>query len=383
MRNRRLLVSVFDSQEAREALIGGARIIDCEDPRTSLGNISPIQIIKIADTVLSYKTNERIQISTNIGEEQLLFDKGENGLAIQKFSKEIAGKAAQAALGVAASMGTTIHASNIIKVGIDAMNIEIIEEVLTEIVQTIHRSDIYNHSQIVPVFFIRDVELWNERKNNSKIIKQLLDLREFYYDKDGNIDLRDYYTTAQLTKMMPQYAKTTHVFLNEVYPYSNYGFATKTKDMLKQIIDLCANVGVDGLMLDTSIQHKIIRVGLLKHPDNSEDRGIDGTEVAREGILTLDEVRFFCEYCHWAGIEAYLAGSIQNYQAKDLWRIEELDSIAVRGSASKVLSDPSSTKVTGEAPRHEQRISRDLVAKLVPPEQQKIMELDYEEGSSN
>ncbi|GJM74491.1 hypothetical protein HMSSN036_67070 [Paenibacillus macerans] len=210
--NRRLLVSVFNSQEAREALIGGARIIDCEDPRTSLGNISPMKIMRISETILGYKRNERIQISTNIGEEQLLFDRATNGIAIQKFSHEVAGKAAQAALGVAASMGTLVHPINIIKVGVDAMDIELIEEVLEEIVMTIRRCDFYNHSHIVPVFFIRDTHAWNNRKNNDQVIRELLDLREFYFDPEGNIDLSNYYSEAKLARILPVDVKTTRVF---------------------------------------------------------------------------------------------------------------------------------------------------------------------------
>ena len=54
-RNRKLLVSVFDAQEAREAVVGGARIVDSEDPRSALGNIKPIQIQKIARAVLDHK----------------------------------------------------------------------------------------------------------------------------------------------------------------------------------------------------------------------------------------------------------------------------------------------------------------------------------------
>ncbi|MGY3839501.1 (5-formylfuran-3-yl)methyl phosphate synthase [Bacillus atrophaeus] len=366
-RNRRLLVSVFDPQEAREALIGGARIVDCEDPRTSLGNISPFKIMRISDSVLNYKKDLQVQLSTNIGEEQLLFDKGANGVAIQKFTNEIAGKAAQAALGVACAMGKNIHPVNIIKIGIDAMSIDLIEEVLLEVVQTIRRS-IFSYSQIVPVFFIRDINFWDERKTSERVIKELIALREFYLDSKGAINLADFYTDAELARILPSDAKDTYVSLNEVYPYSNFGFSNTPKEMLKQLIDLCAKVGVDGLMLDTSIQHKIIRVGLLKHFKNSEDKGLGGNEFPREGILTLDEVNFFCEYCHWKGIESYLAGSIQDYQAEVLWKIDELDSIAVRGSASTAISDPSSTQKVGDS-RHERRIKRELVNKLVPPEQ--------------
>ena len=43
--NRKLLVSVFNAQEAREAILGGGRIIDSEDPKSALGNISPRHIL--------------------------------------------------------------------------------------------------------------------------------------------------------------------------------------------------------------------------------------------------------------------------------------------------------------------------------------------------
>ncbi|GJM74490.1 hypothetical protein HMSSN036_67060 [Paenibacillus macerans] len=140
------------------------------------------------------------------------------------------------------------------------------------------------------------------------------------------------------------------------------------KEMLKQIVDICSKVGVDGLMLDTSIQHKIIRVGLLKHPKNIEDKGEDGSQLPREGILSIEEIKFFCEYCHWAGLESFLAGSIQEYHANELWNINELDSIAVRGSASRVVTDPLGIQTNNDT-RHERRISRELVSRLIPPEQ--------------
>jgi uncharacterized protein (UPF0264 family) len=369
IQNRRLLISVFDPQEAYEALSAGARIIDCEDPRTSLGNISPRQIMRIAEAVLRYKTDVRVQMSTNIGEDQLLFDRGANGVAMQKFSNEIAGKAAQAALGVAASMGTVVYPANIIKIGIDAMDIELIEEVLREVVLTIHRSDYYHHSQIVPVFFIRDVGAWNRRKDNADVIKRLLDLREFYFDDNGDIDLSDFYTDAQIARLLPYGAKTTYISLNQVHSYSNFGFENDTRAMLKQLVDLCAQVGVDGVMLDTPIQHKIIRVGMLKHPRNAQDRGTDGTRLPRDGILTMEEARLFCQYCHWMGIEAYLAGSIQDYHAEELWEIDELDSIAVRESASAVVRNPFNLQAGGDT-RHERRIKREFVAKFIPPEQE-------------
>src|SRR5205814_4883260 len=115
--NQRLLISVFDAQEAREAILGGARVIDCEDPSGALGDISPRRVMTIADGVIGYRRDLELQISTNIGENQMLF-KDDNGRAVARFPDEIAGKAAQAGLGVAAAMGTEIHPVNIVKVGL-------------------------------------------------------------------------------------------------------------------------------------------------------------------------------------------------------------------------------------------------------------------------
>src|SRR6266849_5287214 len=129
--NRKLLCSVFTAQEAREAVLGGARIIDSEDPKSALGNIKPRHIMAVSDAVLNAKRNLEVQLSTNIGEDQLLFRRSETGAAIEKSPYEIAGKAAQAAIGVACSMGTRAHPANLVKVGVDGMEVEKLEEVLT------------------------------------------------------------------------------------------------------------------------------------------------------------------------------------------------------------------------------------------------------------
>src|SRR4051794_39073877 len=113
--NRKLLVSVFNPQEAREAILGGGRIIDSEDPKSALGNISPRNIMDISDAALDFHRDLDVQLSTNIGEDQLLFRRSQTGQAIEKSRYEIAGKAAQAALGVALSMGTRVHPVSYVK----------------------------------------------------------------------------------------------------------------------------------------------------------------------------------------------------------------------------------------------------------------------------
>ena len=135
--NRKLLVSVYNAQEAREAVLGGARIIDSEDPKSALGNISPRRIMDVSDAVLDFNRDLDVQLSTNIGEDQLLFRRSQSGQAIEKSRDEIAGKAAQAALGVCLSMGTRVNPVNIVKVGVDGMEVDRIGQVMTEVVSTL------------------------------------------------------------------------------------------------------------------------------------------------------------------------------------------------------------------------------------------------------
>jgi len=63
----------------------------------------------LADAMMGYKRDLEVQVSTNIGENQLLFKREDKGRAAQRFDDEIAVKSSQAALGVAAAMGTDAH----------------------------------------------------------------------------------------------------------------------------------------------------------------------------------------------------------------------------------------------------------------------------------
>jgi uncharacterized protein (UPF0264 family) len=63
---QRLLVSIRGKIEALEAVAGGAHIVDVEYPATALGTPYPLNIKAVREAVPA-----RIEISTNIGEEQL------------------------------------------------------------------------------------------------------------------------------------------------------------------------------------------------------------------------------------------------------------------------------------------------------------------------
>jgi uncharacterized protein (UPF0264 family) len=413
-RNRKLLVSVFGPQEAREAVLGGARIVDSEDPRSALGNIKPQRIMDVSDAVLAAKRDLDIQLSTNIGEDQLLYRRSENGQAIQKSPYEIAGKASQAALGVANAMGVRVHPSNIVKVGVDGMNVELVSEVLTEVALTLKRTKEFSHCQVMGVLFAQDMDLWNKRKTNEYVRKNLIELREFHpasedtpnafdltadggkwvintvRDQAGKIlfnpgDTVDLYALHE-KGVLPDDAHTPWVALNELFPHSTYyPTAAKgprtNKEVIKLMVDAAAGAGATSMMLDTQIQTKVANICLIdtgSSPEfvdlNQYDVGTGG--LPTKGILTLDELRFFVEYAHFLGIEANLAGSLQSFQAQQVWvLIPQLDQVSTRGGSSAVQLDPYTGKPAGEDTRQQRIIKRRLVAGLVAPEQGGVLNI--------
>lgn len=351
--NRKLLVSVFDPQETREAIAGGGRIIDSEDPRSALGNIKPNQIMNISNAALQNKRDLEVQLSTNIGEDQLLFDRSENGEAIPKSAYEIAGKAAQAALGVACAMGTRVHESAIIKIGVDGMKVDLLKEVIAEIVTTLKRTEQYQHNQVMSVLFAQDLLLWQQRKDDERVRQVLMDLGEYYMHK-GEVTLNT---------LFPHHEYFSEISENET---------RTTKDVIKTMVDATADSGADSIMLDTRIQTKVARVSLVKTGDgelvdiNQFDMK-DG--LARDGILKLDELKFFVEYCHYRNIEANVAGSIQSYQAQQLWlEIPKLDQISTRGAASATVRNPAVKNDQTPDTRQHRIIKSALVRGLAAPE---------------
>lgn len=401
--NRKLLVSVFNAQEAREAVLGGARIVDSEDPRSALGNIKPRHIMAISDAVLDFKRDYEVQLSTNIGEDQLLFRRAETGEAIEKSPYEIAGKAAQAAIGVSASMGTRVHDCNIVKVGLDGMPIAKLKEVLTEVVLTLDRTECYCHAQVMSVLFVQDIALWDERRRNDPVRRVLVELREFHrastetalgFDltKDGYAvnTLRDQNGVVLFTDqsqvslaslirkgVLPPGSEHAIVEVNDLFPHATFypgmvqGPRT-TQAVIQAMVDATADCGAHGIMLDTSILMKVSNVCLV---DTRNSTMVDFNPfyssggLQRCGILPLTDIRFFVDYCHYRGVSANVAGSLDSYQAQMLWAlIPELDQLSTRGSASAVAVDPVNPDKQGVDSRQHRIIRRSLVRGLAPPE---------------
>lgn len=397
--NRKLLVSVFDAQETREAIIGGGRIIDSEDPSSALGNIKPRQIMAISDAALDYKRGFDVMLSTNIGEDQLLFDRSEDGRAIPKSPYEMAGKAAQAAIGVSCAMGTKVHETSFVKVGLDGMELSLFKDVLEEVVLTMKNTVEFNNTRVMSVLFVQDMDLWEERRKDPRTIETLLAIREYHAQDDGDVDLLDFKeyfrekekleveNLADLKKhgLLPADATNSKVVLNTLFAHSDFGLDPEggrrtSKSVIKAMVDATADAGAHAIMLDTRIQTKASRISLLdlskeRNPDEEDlfdfsqyDDG-GGSKLPRKGILSLDEVRFFVDYCHSRGIEANLAGSLQSYHAQQIWYlVPEADQISTRGGSSGVRRTLTDGEDDGADTRVARVTKRSLVRGLVAPE---------------
>ncbi len=409
--NRKLLVSVFDAQEAREAVLGGARIVDSEDPKSALGNIKPRQIMTVSDAVLDFKRDLEVQLSTNIGEDQLLFRRSPDGQAIEKSPYEIAGKASQAAIGVACSMGTRVHPCNLVKVGVDGMEIEKLVEVLSEVVLTLHRTEQFSHCQVMSVLFAQNLAYWNDRKKLDAVRRVLVELGEFYPAPEGGEDGFDLmgYAVGTLKNadgqvlfadrgqvslgalihngVLPVGSNNSLIRVNPLFDHKQFfprlaiGESTN-RAVIKAMVDATADAGANAIMLDTSILTKVCNVCLVDTSgsdmvDINRFRQVSGMQ--QKGILKLDDLQFFVDYCHFRGVAANIAGSVESYQVQQLWvMIPELDQASTRGAASGVSIDPSDPANVGENTRQHRVIKRTLVRGIAPPEHGGVLNLPAE-----
>ncbi|PYC73021.1 hypothetical protein C7C46_25275 [Streptomyces tateyamensis] len=369
--DRRLLVSVFDPQEAREAVLGGARIIDSEDPRSALGTIKPQRIMDIGDAVLRTRRQLPVQLSTNIGEDQLLFRRADNGLAMAKSAYEQVSKAAQAALGVAVAMGTGVHPCGILKVGLDGMAVDELAEVLGEIVTTLRRSDQVSRTRVMSVLFAQDLDLWDARKALPQVRRVLVGLGEYQPctpDAPGAFDLGEFRTDEA----------GTFAAVNEPLPHQDCGLTRDRRtdrEAILGMVEASAAAGADAVMVGTSVQMKAARIGLISTADSPELVDLnrcdtDSEGLPRAGILSLDEIRFFVEVCHSYGMQANLAGSVQSHQAQQIWRlVPQLDQLSARGGVSALARDPFGATGSGEGARRGRTVRSSLVGGILPPEQ--------------
>ena len=62
---------------------------------------------------------------------------------------QMAGTAAQAAIGGGTSMGNRVHPVNLVKVGVDGMEVDEIGEVFTEVVVKLHITEHLSHCEVM------------------------------------------------------------------------------------------------------------------------------------------------------------------------------------------------------------------------------------------
>ncbi len=122
---QRLLVSVRGKNEAIEAIMGGAKIVDAENPTSALGKVYPLNIAQIKRAAMGH---QGISVSTNIGEKQL--------------NRRTA---CQSALGVATA------GADIIKVGMALLGEDRVELMTERVTRTV--KSWYPKKAVVPAFF--------------------------------------------------------------------------------------------------------------------------------------------------------------------------------------------------------------------------------------
>ena len=176
------------------------------------------------------------------------------------------------------------------------------------------------------------------------------------------------------------YTRTNELFEHRKYfPQIASGSQRTTKAVIKAMVDVTAESGANTIMIHTSILTKVINACLI---DTRSDGMVDiNSHVVRDGtvqqgILSLDDLQFFVDYCHYRGVAANVAGSIESYQAQQLWvLLPELDQAfnAKRGfrSGSRPLQRRSGRRGYPTAPRYQ----RNLVRGLAPPEHGGVLNL--------
>ena len=122
---QRLLVSVQGKNEALEAIEGGAKIVDAENPDSALGKVYPLNIASIKGVAVRHRG---VAVSTNIGEKQL--------------NRRTA---CQSALGVATA------GADIVKVGMASLDEGRVKLLTDRVTRTVKYW--YPRKRIVPAFF--------------------------------------------------------------------------------------------------------------------------------------------------------------------------------------------------------------------------------------
>ncbi len=364
MNKPELLVSVFFSDEVRAAILGGADIIDCEDPRTDVGMYMPGDITDIVDAVRQAEDPRRIRTSVNIGASLQLYVTGSGGRALARSDREVQSRAAQEALGFAAALDLGDIRSNIIKFGVDGIHIDHVPPLVKAVKDVIRNSSRFHHYQVIGSFLPIDLDLWAQRKGNKFVVQQLVRQGVIYFDKDGTLDLNSFFSDQEVKEILSGQSGQTKFNLIEPYSPAELGLGGLDLDGRTKIyVEKIHEGGADGVMIDTPVQAKAARICLLEVPENKTNLG--GTDLPLQGLYTQPRLQKFVDYCEFFRMEAWTAGSVQPYHAKVLGTMPNLDVVLCRGAVSSPPFNPFDPNAIPKKDRPSQRVDTKKVQAMV------------------
>ena len=334
---RKLLVSLFNPEEVRAAVAGGADIIDCEDATAKVGMFKPRTIGDIAFAVSQNDPRRRLRISANIGFDLRLYQNGPSGRAVARSLEEVQAKAAQEALGIAAAMDTGEGRPNIVKCGIDGLPRDWITPVVEAVKSALSQSSRFRNHQVICGILETHRPAWEARRGDATVIKNLIAVGQFHFDPEGTIDIRDHLTPEQAEALMRGVTDNPRATLVEPYDPERLDLPADARERLRMMVDLIRAGGADGVMIDTPVPAKMANISLVRladNPDDPERLADTGTKI---GVFDVSMLRWFSEYCAYRFMETWLAGSINAEHAAALSKIEHVDVVLNRGSSSEAL----------------------------------------------
>jgi hypothetical protein len=287
MGTRKLLVSVFNAEEVRAAIEGGADVIDCEDPRADVGMFEPRVVTDIAYAVRQNAGLRVVPTSANIGFALQLFERAGTGQAAPRSDIEVHAKAAQEALGLAAAMDVGDGRPNIVKFGVDGLPRDRIGPLVKSVKDALRNSHRYQNHRVIGSFLEIDRAEWARRKADKTVIKGVLDVGLFYFTEKGAIDLNDYYDKERAKAIMENQSSHSRVDLIDPFKPEALGLPDDLEERMRLYAKLIREGGADGVMIDTPIQAKVARICLVKHKKNKEDTS-GGKKLPRKGVFDIE-----------------------------------------------------------------------------------------------
>lgn len=332
---RRLLVSLFNPEEVRAAVAGGADVIDCEDATAKVGMFRPRTIGDIAYAVRQNDRSGHVRISANIGFSPRLYQDDGKGRSVARSLDEVKAKTGQEVLGIAAAMDTGDHRPNIVKCGIDGLPREWIQPVVESAKQALAQSYRYQDHQLVVGILETHQEAWNARKGDRDVIERLAKVGQFVFDPDGPIKVTDYLEEKEARDLMNGVTENPQASLLEPSDFAALDWPTDQRQRLRMAADLIRAAGADGVMIDTPVSAKMAGIKLLRHADNPTDPAELAKHKTPIGVFDIETLGWFSEYCAYCFLETWLAGSIDPVDAAALGKLEHVDVVLNRGTSSE------------------------------------------------